>query len=59
MEGPQYGGEEPETFSQSYHKMELIGEGSFGKVYKCRKKGGRDIAAVKFIVKRGKSHKVA
>ena len=34
-----------------------IGEGSFGKVYKGRRKGSGQIVALKFITKRGKSEK--
>lgn len=37
---------------ENYHVLHLIGEGSFGKVYKGRKKGSGQIAALKFISKR-------
>ena len=39
----------------NYHILELIGEGSFGKVYKGRRKWSGQIVAMKFIVKKGKS----
>jgi fused-like protein len=41
----------------NYHVLELIGEGSFGKVYKGRKKYSGQIVAMKFIVKKGRSEK--
>eukprot|EP00741_Cyanophora_paradoxa_P004993 tig00000842_g4840.t1 len=41
----------------AYHILELIGEGSFGKVYKGRRKGSGQIVALKFIAKHGKSEK--
>ena len=37
--------------------IELVGEGSFGKVYKGRRKHTGQIVALKFIVKHGKSEK--
>lgn len=37
---------------------ELVGEGSFGKVYKARRKFTGRIVAMKFIMKHGKSEKV-
>jgi len=40
-----------------YHRLELIGEGSFGKVYKGRRKYSGQIVAMKFIVKAGKSNR--
>jgi fused len=40
-----------------YHVLHPIGEGSFGKVYKGRRKGSGQIVALKFITKRGKSEK--
>ncbi|CAD8060806.1 unnamed protein product [Paramecium sonneborni] len=42
---------------ENYHILHLIGEGSFGKVYKGRLKKSNQIAALKFISKRGKSEK--
>lgn len=42
---------------ENYHILHLIGEGSFGKVYKGRLKRSNQIAALKFISKRGKSEK--
>ncbi|KAF6036508.1 STK36 [Bugula neritina] len=41
----------------NYHQLELIGEGSFGKVYKGRKKFSSQIVAMKFISKQGRSDK--
>lgn len=38
-----------------YHVIELVGEGSFGKVYKARRKYGGSITAMKFIAKHGKT----
>ena len=35
-----------------YHVLHPIGEGSFGKVYKGRRKGSGQIVALKFITKR-------
>lgn len=40
-----------------YHVIELVGEGSFGKVYKARRKKSAQIVAIKFIVKHGKTEK--
>jgi len=40
-----------------YYILHQIGEGSFGKVYKGRKKQSGQIVALKFISKRGKSEK--
>ena len=37
---------------ENYHVLHLIGEGSFGKVYKGRRKGSGQVAALKFISKR-------
>nr|CCC95049.1 unnamed protein product [Trypanosoma congolense IL3000] len=42
---------------ENYSIVELIGEGSFGKVYKARRKGTGHIVAMKFIVKKGKNDK--
>ncbi|EPY20964.1 fused, partial [Strigomonas culicis] len=42
---------------ENYTVVELIGEGSFGKVYKGRIKGSGQIVAMKFIVKKGKNEK--
>ncbi|ESO97940.1 hypothetical protein LOTGIDRAFT_153051 [Lottia gigantea] len=41
----------------NYHVLEIIGEGSFGKVYSGRKKFTSQIVALKFIPKVGKSEK--
>ncbi|KAL8605030.1 Serine/threonine-protein kinase 36 [Nucella lapillus] len=41
----------------NYHVLEIIGEGSFGKVYKGRRKFTGQIVALKFIPQRGKSPK--
>lgn len=40
-----------------YTIVDLIGEGSFGKVYKCRVKGCGNVVAIKFISKKGKTEK--
>jgi len=42
---------------ENYHVLEIIGEGSFGKVYKGRKKYTGYVVALKFIPKAGKSPK--
>ncbi|KAK3576136.1 hypothetical protein CHS0354_043102 [Potamilus streckersoni] len=42
---------------ENYHVLELIGEGSFGKVYKGRKKFTGQVVALKFIPKVGKPEK--
>lgn len=42
---------------ENYHIIELVGEGSFGKVYKARRKFTGQITAMKFINKHGKSEK--
>ena len=42
---------------ENYHILHLIGEGCFGKVFKGRLKKSNQIAALKFISKRGKSEK--
>ncbi|XP_074643571.1 serine/threonine-protein kinase 36-like [Tubulanus polymorphus] len=40
-----------------YHVLDLIGEGSFGRVYKGRKKLSGQVVALKFIAKTGRSEK--
>ena len=40
---------------ERFHVLELIGEGSFGKVYKGRIRGTARIVALKFISKRGRT----
>ncbi|KAL3838529.1 hypothetical protein ACJIZ3_023120 [Penstemon smallii] len=42
---------------EHYHVIELVGEGSFGKVYKGRRKFTGQTVAMKFIPKHGKSEK--
>lgn len=42
---------------ENYHVIELVGEGSFGKVYKGRRKYTGQTVAMKFIMKHGKSDK--
>lgn len=42
---------------ENYHVLEIIGEGSFGKVYKGRKKYSSQVVALKFIPKVGKPEK--
>ncbi|KAJ8267031.1 hypothetical protein GJAV_G00137520 [Gymnothorax javanicus] len=41
----------------TYHVLEMIGEGSFGRVYKGRKKFSSQVVALKFIPKVGRSEK--
>ncbi|XP_013918545.1 PREDICTED: serine/threonine-protein kinase 36 isoform X3 [Thamnophis sirtalis] len=40
-----------------YHVLEMVGEGSFGKVYKGRRKYSAQVVALKFIPKVGRSQK--
>ncbi|XP_063101135.1 serine/threonine-protein kinase 36 isoform X3 [Cavia porcellus] len=40
-----------------YHVLEMIGEGSFGRVYKGRKKYSAQVVALKFIPKLGRTEK--
>ncbi|NXX76502.1 STK36 kinase, partial [Urocolius indicus] len=42
---------------QKYHVLEMIGEGSFGRVYKGRRKHSAQVVALKFIPKVGRSEK--
>lgn len=42
---------------QKYAVMQLVGEGSFGKVYKGRRRGTCETVALKVITKAGKSEK--
>ena len=42
---------------ENYHIVELVGEGSFGKVFKARRKSCGHIVAMKFILKKGKNEK--
>ncbi|XP_073402417.1 serine/threonine-protein kinase 36 isoform X2 [Dendrobates tinctorius] len=42
---------------EKYHVLELIGEGSFGRVYKGRRKHSGEVVALKFIPKIGRSEK--
>ncbi|NXO04898.1 STK36 kinase, partial [Rhinopomastus cyanomelas] len=42
---------------QKYHVLEAIGEGSFGRVYKGRRKYSAQVVALKFIPKMGRSEK--
>ncbi|XP_045416026.1 serine/threonine-protein kinase 36 isoform X2 [Lemur catta] len=42
---------------EKYHVLEMIGEGSFGRVYKGRRKYTAQVVALKFIPKLGRSEK--
>ena len=42
---------------ENYHVLQQVGEGSFGKVYKGRRKYCGQVVALKFIPKRGRSSK--
>ncbi|XP_066467725.1 serine/threonine-protein kinase 36 isoform X2 [Tiliqua scincoides] len=42
---------------ERYHVLEMIGEGSFGRVYKGRRKYNAQVVALKFIPKVGRSQK--
>ncbi|NWT11625.1 STK36 kinase, partial [Vireo altiloquus] len=42
---------------ENYHILEMIGEGSFGRVYKGRRKHSAQVVALKFIPKVGRSEK--
>ncbi|NXI43324.1 STK36 kinase, partial [Galbula dea] len=42
---------------EKYHVLEIIGEGSFGRVYKGRRKHSAQVVALKFIPKVGRSEK--
>ncbi|NXM21676.1 STK36 kinase, partial [Ploceus nigricollis] len=42
---------------ENYHVLEMIGEGSFGRVYKGRRKHSAQVVALKFIPKVGRSEK--
>ncbi|NXO80770.1 STK36 kinase, partial [Sitta europaea] len=42
---------------ENYHVLEVIGEGSFGRVYKGRRKHSAQVVALKFIPKVGRSEK--
>ncbi|XP_077176833.1 serine/threonine-protein kinase 36 isoform X2 [Paroedura picta] len=42
---------------EKYHVLEVIGEGSFGRVYKGRRKYSAQVVALKFIPKVGRSQK--
>ena len=42
---------------QNYHRLERIGEGSFGRVFKGRRKCTGQTVAMKFISKQGKQEK--
>ncbi|XP_043942549.1 serine/threonine-protein kinase 36 [Protopterus annectens] len=42
---------------EKYHVLEMIGEGSFGRVYKGRKKFSAQVVALKFIPKVGRSER--
>ncbi|KAF5178747.1 Serine/threonine-protein kinase [Thalictrum thalictroides] len=42
---------------ENYHVIDIVGEGSFGKVYKGRRKYTGQTVAMKFILKHGKSEK--
>eukprot|EP00051_Salpingoeca_urceolata_P012629 m.156099 g.156099 ORF g.156099 m.156099 type:complete len:1478 (-) comp17554_c0_seq1:61-4494(-) len=42
---------------ERFHVLDLIGEGSFGKVFKGRRKQTAEVVALKFIPKKGRSEK--
>ncbi|KAJ7405247.1 serine/threonine kinase 36 [Willisornis vidua] len=47
----------PARAMEKYHVLEMIGEGSFGRVYKGRRKHSAQVVALKFIPKVGRSEK--
>ncbi|XP_059708843.1 serine/threonine-protein kinase 36 isoform X1 [Haemorhous mexicanus] len=47
----------PSRAMENYHVLEVIGEGSFGRVYKGRRKHSAQVVALKFIPKVGRSEK--
>ncbi|XP_036242733.1 serine/threonine-protein kinase 36 [Molothrus ater] len=47
----------PSRTMENYHVLEMIGEGSFGRVYKGRRKHSAQVVALKFIPKVGRSEK--
>ncbi|XP_055487662.1 LOW QUALITY PROTEIN: serine/threonine-protein kinase 36-like, partial [Leucoraja erinacea] len=47
----------PESAVTDYHVLQVIGQGSFGTVYKGRKKFSGQVVALKFIAKRGRSER--
>uniref|UniRef100_A0A6I8PC50 non-specific serine/threonine protein kinase n=1 Tax=Ornithorhynchus anatinus TaxID=9258 RepID=A0A6I8PC50_ORNAN len=56
--GSTAGGERPPGCAmEKYHVLEMIGEGSYGKVYKGRRRYSAQVVALKFIPKLGRSPK--
>ncbi|XP_069763580.1 serine/threonine-protein kinase 36 [Narcine bancroftii] len=50
-------GQSPRMGLNDYHVLDVIGEGSFGRVYKGRRKFSGQVVALKFIPKLGRSDK--
>jgi serine/threonine protein kinase len=52
-----FGVDEAGLAMEAFVTLELVGQGSFGKVYKGRRRGTAEIVALKFIPKRSRTTK--